>query len=410
MKNPFLSRLNQLDQIYPSMIKMPNPVKKAVAKTVPMYLNRKLSNNHMMDRMTVIVTDVCNLTCDHCFISTTEREKKAWEMGLEEYEKFFSSAKGTIAQVHFTGGEPTVRKDFPEIVITGAKLGDVSNSTIFTNGIGKKRILSQVEKILSGCSTRIGFQVSIDGEHETHDKIRGRKGALERTLATMEELKKIKQNNPSRIDRVNVNTAISKQNLNKLAEIIDIVKSTGCSHTFCFARDSRIHAFNLPKGESLTEYNTVNFDSFLTADEMKSALKVIHENLWDLEPSNLSHATNRVTLETTSTNFKRKYSKVKCYSGFSNLILLPDGNVAECEFLSTFANMKEFDWNFINMLESDTYIDHMNRNRNCWCTHECSVGLSIPYHPHLVEDLLHGANGTKEIGEPVPLTIPIVNG
>ena len=91
MKNPFLSRLNQLDQIYPSIIKMPNPAKKAVAKTVSMYLNRKLSNNHMMDRMTVIVTDVCNLTCAHCFISTTEREKRAWEMGLEEYEKFFSN-------------------------------------------------------------------------------------------------------------------------------------------------------------------------------------------------------------------------------------------------------------------------------------------------------------------------------
>ena len=52
------------------------------------------------------------------------------------------------------------------------------------------------------------------------------------------------------------------------------------------------------------------------------------------------------------------------------------------------------------MLESELYVNHMNRNRRCWCTHECSVGLSIPYHPHLVEDLLYGAGGGREVAEP----------
>ena len=400
MKNPFLSRLNTLDFCYPKIINAPGPIKKAISKTVPMFLGHVAKRNHMMDRLTVIVTDQCNLKCEHCFISTIERDKKAWEMGVEEYSKFFASAHGVIAQIHFTGGEPTVRSDFPEIMIAAAKLGNVSNSSIFTNGVNKRIILSQVEKILSGCSMRIGFQVSIDGENETHDEIRKLKGALDKTLVTIEELKKIKIANPKRIDRINVNTAISKSNLHNLKDIVELVKETGCSHTFCFARDSNIHVFNLPKGESLTEYNPVDFSAYLSAEEMEGALEILHEHLWDLDPSDLSHATNRVTLETTSKNFKRKYSKVKCCSGYSNLILTPNGGVAECEFIKIFTNMRDYKWNFKEMLESELYVNHMNRNRRCWCTHECSVGLSIPYHPHLVEDLLYGAGGGREVAEP----------
>ena len=306
MKNPFISRLGLLDKAYPTAIKLPQPVKNSIAHQVPSYLRGKLAKGPMLDRMTIIVTDVCNLACAHCFISTIERDKKAWEMGLEEYGKFFSSAHGLISQAHFSGGEPTVRRDFPDIVILASKLGKIPNSSIFTNGLQSERILGQLQAILDGCEMKVGFQISIDGEEETHDQIRGKRGALKRTLATMSELRRLKKESPNRVDRLNINTVISKQNLDKLPDIIESVRDTGFSHSFCFARDSRIHAFNLPDGETITEYNPVDYDAYLTPDEMHAALEVLRKELWDKDPGNLTHGNSRN---------KRKEFKARLFKG-----------------------------------------------------------------------------------------------
>ena len=50
MKNPFLSRLNTLDFCYPKIINAPGPIKKAISKTVPMFLGHVAKRNHMIDR------------------------------------------------------------------------------------------------------------------------------------------------------------------------------------------------------------------------------------------------------------------------------------------------------------------------------------------------------------------------
>lgn len=395
IKNPLLSRLGTLDVLYPTAVRFPKLLKESVAATIPVYLNSVGKKQKMLDRLTVIVTDVCNLACSHCFISTSEREKHPWEMSLENYEELFRSVENRIAQAHFTGGETTVRPDFPEIAIAAANFGKISNSTILTNGLQPKRILGQLQKILDGCKMNISIQLSIDGIEEKHDIMRRRSGAFAKTIDTMDCLSYLKKDYPNQLKTLSVNTVITKDNLLELDQIIDVVRACDFSHTFTFVRDSRIHAFNLPAGEEPTEYNPVDFSSYLTNNDMEHALKTLHEKLWDNDPGNMFHAINRVVLETAFGNLKAQANKanVKCYSGYSSLILFPNGDIAECEFLRRFTNMANHEWRLDKLLDSSIYKSHMSRGRQCWCSHECSVGLSLMYHPNLVRDLLDGASG-----------------
>lgn len=130
---------------------------------------------------TLQLTNRCNLSCTFCYASSGE--PFAAELSTAEWLKVIERlATAGVAALTLTGGEPTLARDFPKILTTAAAL--VESVDIFTNALAwPDRLLDLVAAL-----GNVQVQVSIDGLAERHDRIRGRAGAFDASLALIRRL------------------------------------------------------------------------------------------------------------------------------------------------------------------------------------------------------------------------------
>jgi len=129
--------------------------------TVPM--PTQLEGNKMLN---CYVTNACNLRCKHCFMhSGTIMEN---ELPIEEWKRIMHSFKscGGVS-VTFTGGEPMMKRGFPDLVKYTRNLG--LNVTILSNGtLWDDESISDIAPYISE------IQISIDGvDEQSNSKVRG---------------------------------------------------------------------------------------------------------------------------------------------------------------------------------------------------------------------------------------------
>lgn len=114
------------------------------------------------------LTNKCNLRCPHCYMESGLCEEN--ELAKEEIFKLITDFKNIAGgtSVCITGGEPTVREDFFEIVEFVDSLGMEIN--VYTNGTNWTE---ESIKRFSECKMR-NVQISIDGfDEESNSKVRG---------------------------------------------------------------------------------------------------------------------------------------------------------------------------------------------------------------------------------------------
>lgn len=161
----------------------------------------------------------CNEHCIHCgsgcgeFNDFSELTSKQYKKNLDDVKRDFDISK---IKLDITGGEPLLRKDFFEIMNYANKLGYIwgmtSNGTLITDEVAKK---------LQKCGMRT-IAVSIDGLEETHDILRGRKGAYEKAISGINDLIK----NGS-FEHIQITTVIKHQNINELPMMFEILMNIG---------------------------------------------------------------------------------------------------------------------------------------------------------------------------------------
>lgn len=128
-----------------------------------------------MARLVIELTNRCNLSCGHCF---EERHAATGDLTFEILEKVCGEGKSCgIDQLSFTGGEPTIHRQFEEIIHRVSQAGYLFS--FVSNGITFPKIYSL---LLNRRSSFLGVTFSLDGAHETtHDRPRG-KGSYRRVM------------------------------------------------------------------------------------------------------------------------------------------------------------------------------------------------------------------------------------
>jgi len=127
------------------------------------------------------LTNRCNFNCNFCY-ANIEKSGYLVEPSLEDLERviiFFRSKPIPPPAVMFTGGEPTVRKDFAEICALAKKHG-FKEIIVATNGYGfqqKKGGLEWTKKVYeAGLDT---LYLQFDGINDiTYEKTRGIKNLM----------------------------------------------------------------------------------------------------------------------------------------------------------------------------------------------------------------------------------------
>jgi len=164
------------------------------------------------------VTRRCRFSCKHCRADAGTSVKE--ELSTKDCKKIIKAvAKYNRCVLILTGGEPMEREDIYELIEYSREVG--LRPVMATCGylIDEKAII----KLKKAGIMALSF--SIDGAGaESHDKFRGTDGAFDSTI------KAIKITREAKV-RFQINTTISKSNINEVIGIAELAKKLGA---YCF--------------------------------------------------------------------------------------------------------------------------------------------------------------------------------
>lgn len=140
-------------------------------------------------KLTFAITYWCNYKCKTCNIWL---KKPKDELSAAEIDTFFQRSN-RFSWVDLTGGEVSLRKDFP--AICESLIRHNRNLLLLhfaTNGYLTDRIVEQVKEILKSRPPRLMITVSMDGDEALNDDIRGVEGGYQRQMETFRRLRAMK--------------------------------------------------------------------------------------------------------------------------------------------------------------------------------------------------------------------------
>ncbi|MDD9806422.1 MAG: pyrroloquinoline quinone biosynthesis protein PqqE [Gammaproteobacteria bacterium] len=196
------------------------------------------------------LTHRCPLQCPYCS-NPLQLEQAANELTTEQWSDLMEQAvKMGILQVHFSGGEPTLRRDLEDLVGKAEQLGLYSN--LITSGVGLDD--ARVEN-LAGLGLK-HVQISVqDSAEESANRIAGhRDGYAQKRIAA----RAVRRNNLP----LTVNAPIHKMNIGHLPSIIDLAVDMGASrmevaHVQYYGWAYHNRASLMPKREQLEQATDV---------------------------------------------------------------------------------------------------------------------------------------------------------
>lgn len=151
------------------------------------------------------VTYRCNSRCSMCYIWKHPSKKE------DEIRPEHLLTLPRMARLNITGGEPFLKDDLSEILDVVKK--KAKRVVISSNGFLTKRTMDVMSK-----HSDVGIRISMDGIEETHDKIRGVKGAYRKAVETLQGLKALG------IKDLGISVTVSDQNAQDLLAVYEFSK------------------------------------------------------------------------------------------------------------------------------------------------------------------------------------------
>ena len=213
------------------------------------------------DKRPVVVWNVtrrCNLKCVHCYAHAKDMDYNN-EMSTQQGKELIDDlAQFGAPVILFSGGEPLVRKDLPELAEYAVQKG--MRAVISTNGtlIGSKtaRILKDIGLSYVG--------ISLDGMQEINDRFRGIKGAFQSALQG------IKNCQDAGI-KVGLRFTINKFNVNEIPHIFNLIEEMDIPRV-CF-----YHLVYAGRGTELVKEDLTHAGTRAAVDLIIDETKRLHD-------------------------------------------------------------------------------------------------------------------------------------
>ena len=163
------------------------------------------------------LTHRCPLQCPYCS-NPLELETAAAELTTQEWFSAFDQAAALgVLQVHFSGGEPMVRRDLPELIRHAASRDLYSN--LITSGV----LLNHARLAELDAAGLDHIQLSFqDSETISAERIGGMKGAQ---ALKLEAARLIRDSGIA----LTVNFVVHRQNLERLSDMLSMAEQLGAA-------------------------------------------------------------------------------------------------------------------------------------------------------------------------------------
>ncbi len=324
----------------------------------------------------VFVTARCNLLCKHCFYTEEiQNASSKRELTLSEYGRI-AEKLGPLTNLNFTGGEPFLRQDLPEIIRVFRKHTQVPFVGITTNGLLPDRTVQMVERVSrDGEAYHLKIGVSLDGFEDVHDGMRGKIGAFKEALRTIAGLKPLRARYPTLM--VYVSTTVTKYNKATIRAFIDLVRKD---------LDVDAHYLGYVRGNTMAEDAKE-----VTLDEYRDATEYLSHR-WNRNSPfyNLLNGLNTLMVSVNKETIDRNGYVLPCVAGEKMLTLSEEGMVKPCEVLEQISssphvmgNVREHDYDIHQILATPAAREIRRKIlvNHCHCTFECANQASIVYKP-----------------------------
>ena len=130
------------------------------------------------------ITRRCNLTCDHCYVSSGPGLPLTEGMRFEDWCRVMDDARAAgCRRVQFIGGEPTIHPDLPRLLEHATDAG-FKQIEVFTNATLLRDDLVETFRRL-----RVLVHFSFySSDRAFHDRLTGQPGSFDRTVAGITQL------------------------------------------------------------------------------------------------------------------------------------------------------------------------------------------------------------------------------
>jgi MoaA/NifB/PqqE/SkfB family radical SAM enzyme len=258
------------------------------------------------------VTYRCNLRCAHCNLFDAPEVPN--ELTTADYEHFFRRNPDLLF-VSFSGGEPTLRDDLPDLVQLAARSARRPVTvSLNLNGFLVERSRDAVRVALDGLDRRAKLivLVSSDGPPSVHNRMRGHPEAYERAERTLDALRAME--GPQL--EVRRSTCVSPFNLERATAFLAQLQSSGEPHHLCF--------YQYGSHYDHTERHRDVYRSFRR--ELPAVLQQIQRTGRAADP------VGRIYLDLATLYYaqRRPRSPLPCYAADASVIVGPAGDVLPC--------------------------------------------------------------------------------
>jgi 12,18-didecarboxysiroheme deacetylase len=213
------------------------------------------------DKKPVVVWNItrqCNLKCVHCYAHAKSAPVEN-ELSTSEGIKLIDDLAGFgVPVLLFSGGEPMMRKDLPELAGYAVKKG--MRAVISTNGT---LITEQAAKTLKDIGlSYVG--ISLDGMEEINDRFRGVKGAFEGAINGI-------RNCMAAGIKVGLRFTVNKYNFKEIPEIFRLLEEMEIPRV-CF-----YHLVYAGRGSKLVEEDLSHKETREAVDTIIDHTKRLHD-------------------------------------------------------------------------------------------------------------------------------------
>jgi radical SAM protein with 4Fe4S-binding SPASM domain len=271
-------------------------------------------------RMDLALTFKCQNDCVHCYTGgpheTPELNTQQWKEVIDRLSRI------GVFILTFTGGEPTLREDLPNLLLHAQAKGMVTG--LITNG-RKLKDKSYVEKLEKAGLDFV--QITLESHKpKVHDLMTGAKGSWKETVAG------IKNASQSQV-YLTTNTTLSKHNAPDFLETIDFVKTFNVA---AFGCNSLIHS-----GRA----NAVSEEFALPLETLKDVLPKIRNKADQLGLKFLWYTpTQYCRFDPVQLGLGVK----SCTAAMINMCVGPNGDVYPCQsYFESLGNILTKEWDEI---------------------------------------------------------------
>jgi len=202
------------------------------------------------DKKPVVVWNItrsCNLNCIHCYAKAVHQSRDRELTEEEGFNLIDDLATFGVPVLLFSGGEPLLRSDLPELTRYAVSKG--MRAVISTNGT-----LITEEKAMQLKNAGVSYVgISIDGLEKVNDQFRGVEGAFKEALNGIKNCQKVGI-------KVGLRFTINKLNVDQVRGIFDLVEEMNIER-ICF-----YHLVYSGRGSDLVDQDLSHSETRKTVD------------------------------------------------------------------------------------------------------------------------------------------------